>query len=75
MVTTNTTIATDPRYAEKREQFADRLIAAINSAGLTMMISIGHRTGLFDHMMEMDWERAGGWNVPKRCWPRPVSPR
>lgn len=55
MVTTNTTIATDPRYTERREQFADRMIAVINSAGLTMMISIGHRTGLFDHMMEMDW--------------------
>jgi 2-polyprenyl-3-methyl-5-hydroxy-6-metoxy-1,4-benzoquinol methylase len=40
---------------EKREQFAGKMIATVNSAGLSMMISIGHRTGLFDRMAEMDW--------------------
>lgn len=30
--------------------FAQRLVDVLNSAGLSMMISIGHRTGLFDAM-------------------------
>ncbi len=34
----------------KAETFADRLIHLINSGALTLMISIGHRTGLFDTM-------------------------
>jgi 2-polyprenyl-3-methyl-5-hydroxy-6-metoxy-1,4-benzoquinol methylase len=39
--------------ADDREQFAGKLISTLNSAGLAMMISIGHRTGLFDQMAEM----------------------
>ncbi len=36
------------------EQFAQNLIGTINQASLAMMLSIGHRTGLFDTMAEMD---------------------
>ncbi len=48
-----TTASRETFAAEKREQFADQLIATLNSAGLAMMISIGHRTRLFDLMAEM----------------------
>ena len=41
--------------AEKKEQFAQKMVTTVNSAGLSMMISIGHRTELFDRMAEMDW--------------------
>ena len=55
MATASSTISTDQLSAERREQFAQKLIATINSAGLSLMISIGHRTGLFDRMAEIDW--------------------
>lgn len=38
----------------RKEQFAGRLIEALNAGAMTMMLSIGHRTGLFDTMSEMD---------------------
>ena len=41
--------------AEKKEQFAQKMVATVNSAGLSMMISIGHRTELFDRLAEMQW--------------------
>ena len=34
----------------KAEEFAGRLLAALNNGGLCLMVSIGHRTGLFDVM-------------------------
>lgn len=34
----------------KSEQFADKLMTVLNHGALSMMISIGHRTGLFDKM-------------------------
>ncbi len=34
----------------KAEAFAGNLLQTLNSGGLTLMISIGHRTGLFDKM-------------------------
>ena len=37
----------------KAEQFADRLVNALNDGALCLMTSIGHRTGLFDVMGEM----------------------
>lgn len=33
---------------EKAEAFADRLMTALNDGALCLMISVGHRTGLFD---------------------------
>jgi 2-polyprenyl-3-methyl-5-hydroxy-6-metoxy-1,4-benzoquinol methylase len=38
----------------KSEAFAGRLMEMINAAGTAMMISIGHRTGLFDVMSRME---------------------
>lgn len=37
----------------KAEQFAESLADSFNKASLTMMISMGHRTGLFDTMEDM----------------------
>jgi 2-polyprenyl-3-methyl-5-hydroxy-6-metoxy-1,4-benzoquinol methylase len=39
----------------KSEAFAERFVAALNESSLVMMISIGHRTGLFDTMDGMEW--------------------
>ncbi|QNN24710.1 class I SAM-dependent methyltransferase [Planctomycetales bacterium ZRK34] len=38
----------------RKEQFAGRLVDALNAGAMSMMLSIGHRTGLFDTMSEMD---------------------
>jgi len=38
----------------KAESFANNLIDTLNKASLSLMISIGHRTGLFDKMSEME---------------------
>jgi len=37
----------------RREAFANRMLDVLNSAGLALMCSIGHRTGLFDTMAQM----------------------
>ncbi len=37
----------------KAEAFAGRLLAALNDAALCLMISVGHRTGLFDVMSRL----------------------
>ncbi|HET9490728.1 MAG TPA: class I SAM-dependent methyltransferase [Methylomirabilota bacterium] len=37
---------------QKAEAFAGRLLTALNDAGLCLMASIGHRTGLFDAMRD-----------------------
>ncbi len=39
----------------KAENFADSLIGTLNKSSLSLMISIGHRSGLFDTMAEMDY--------------------
>lgn len=39
----------------KAEAFAGTLVDTINKAGLSLMISIGHRTGLYDAMATLDW--------------------
>lgn len=39
----------------KAETFADSLIDTLNKSALSLMTSIGHRTGLFDIMSEMDF--------------------
>jgi hypothetical protein len=41
--------------AAKAENFADSLIDTLNKSSLSLMISIGHRSGLFDIMAEMDY--------------------
>lgn len=37
----------------RAEQFAETLLGVLNGGGLSLMISIGHRTGLFDTMSEL----------------------
>jgi hypothetical protein len=37
----------------KSEVFADRMIDILNSGAMALMISVGHRTGLFDTMQDM----------------------
>jgi 2-polyprenyl-3-methyl-5-hydroxy-6-metoxy-1,4-benzoquinol methylase len=39
--------------AEKAEAFAGRLLGILNDGMLTLLISVGHRTGLFDTMAEL----------------------
>ena len=38
--------------SQKAEAFAGRLLSVLNNGGLCLMISIGHRTGLFDAMAQ-----------------------
>ena len=37
------------------EAFGERLVSVLNNAGLALMISIGHRTGLFDVLHDAGW--------------------
>ena len=38
---------------QRAEAFAGRLLGVLNDGALCLMVSIGHRTGLFDAMREM----------------------
>ena len=38
---------------DRAEAFAERLLDALNGGAVALMISIGHRTGLFDAMAEL----------------------
>jgi len=40
---------------EAIDEFADKLLEMLNQGALSLMVSIGHRTGLFDLMEELDW--------------------
>lgn len=47
-------MATPASFDQTRaEQFSEELLGTLNRASLTLMISVGHRTGLFDVMSEM----------------------
>ncbi len=39
--------------AEDTKRFGQRIAAAVDAAGVTFLLSIGHRTGLFDTMAEL----------------------
>ncbi|MGH3561119.1 MAG: methyltransferase, partial [Mycobacterium sp.] len=46
-----TAVENDPNTsAEDTKQFGQRIAAAIDGASVTVLLSIGHRTGLFDTM-------------------------
>ncbi|MGH3136913.1 MAG: class I SAM-dependent methyltransferase [Gaiellaceae bacterium] len=46
---------TTTRYdADRAEAFAGLMLETLNSAAVAVMISVGHRTGLFDALAEMD---------------------
>jgi 2-polyprenyl-3-methyl-5-hydroxy-6-metoxy-1,4-benzoquinol methylase len=40
--------------------FGDRLLDTLNASALALMISVGHRTGLFDNMGDGRWETSEG---------------
>ncbi|MEJ2590349.1 MAG: class I SAM-dependent methyltransferase [Candidatus Thiodiazotropha sp.] len=42
-----------PTHEQPLDAFADRLIDMLNQGALSLMVSIGHRTGLFDAMSEL----------------------
>ncbi len=50
MISTNDRLEYDER---KAEAFADQLVATLNHGAVCLMISIGHRTGLFDTLREL----------------------
>ena len=39
--------------SRKTEQFSEKTLQIINDAALALMMSIGHRTGLFDTMADL----------------------
>ncbi len=44
---------------KKSEAFAQKMLAVVNHAGLALMTSLGHRSGLFDAMAEMPPSTSG----------------
>lgn len=54
----------------RSEEFAERMLAIVNAGALNLMISIGHRTGLFDGMSGLDHatsaQIAGGTGLNER---------
>ncbi len=44
---------TDEHRTDPGAQFAERMIDALNSGAVSLMLSLGHRTGLFDTMAEL----------------------
>ncbi len=45
-----TTLDRTPPAGETNEEFSERMVAAIDNASLTILMSIGHQTGLLDTM-------------------------
>ncbi len=41
--------------APRAAAFGERMLAALNQSAIVLMVSIGHRTGLFDVMARHDW--------------------
>src|SRR5699024_5059024 len=51
----NTAITMSQTASKENTGFDEWFVTAINGGFLMLMISIGHRTGLFDVLSEMDW--------------------
>jgi 2-polyprenyl-3-methyl-5-hydroxy-6-metoxy-1,4-benzoquinol methylase len=51
--------------AKRSEQFAERILKAFNDASMMLLISVGHRTGLFDAMSVM--EPASSVEIARHC--------
>jgi len=47
-------MATSAYDTQRAEAFSGRLLETLNSGALAVMISVGHRTGLFDALAEVD---------------------
>ncbi|MDX1597917.1 MAG: hypothetical protein R3295_04580, partial [Marinobacter sp.] len=56
--------ATEPDQAAA-DAFGDRMVDTLNSGALALMISVGHRTGLFDAMADMP--AAGSAEIAKKA--------
>jgi hypothetical protein len=59
--------------ATKAQAFAGRLLTAVNDAALCLMVSVGHRTGLFDVMTQSTQvyeKQTSGWRVIQATGPR-----
>lgn len=54
------------------DAFAGRLLNTLNEAGIAMMISLGHRTGLFDAMADGLWYQTAELAHRAGCSPRYV---
>ncbi|MHA7839920.1 MAG: transcriptional regulator, partial [bacterium] len=48
------TIPTEALDSKRIEAFGERMLDVLNGGALSLMISIGHRTGLFDVMSRID---------------------
>jgi SAM-dependent methyltransferase len=48
-----TTLDRDSASAESVEQFAQRMLGAIDGASVAILVSVGHQTGLFDAMAKL----------------------
>ncbi len=44
---------TAPEGNETTEAFTERMVAAIDSASLTILVSVGHQTGLLETMAKL----------------------
>ncbi|NNH69534.1 class I SAM-dependent methyltransferase [Nocardia uniformis] len=51
--TAEPTTATDAEFAARAEAFGNRMLEILNDGFLTLMVSIGHQTGLFDVMSSL----------------------
>jgi SAM-dependent methyltransferase len=54
LIESQTTSANENAMDPAVQAFAERMMRCYNDAALALMVSIGHRTRLFDHMAEMD---------------------
>lgn len=45
----------DPFDTQRADAFAGKLLETLNSGALSLMISLGHRSGLFDAMAKQGW--------------------
>ena len=54
-------------------EFAERMIHTLNEAGLALMVSVGHRTGLFDAMAAMPAATFGRSSQRPTIEKRPVN--
>src|SRR5262245_60142176 len=53
MIAMTQAVPTDDLETTQTVPFADRLLRALNDGALCLMVSIGHRTGLFDTMSRL----------------------
>lgn len=48
-----TQLACPPIDQQKSEAFAEKMLGVLNNASIGLMVSVGHRTGLFDRMADL----------------------